>query len=93
MAFGVEASTREMHTDELRPGAHHVTPPPIISAKPDLGQQLRDLANRARRLPPPNHRNPHAFHEARSELGHELEQLADQVGGRTALQPVSGRIR
>lgn len=79
-----------MHTDELRPRPYpdprpsrdHEVRPAILSPAPDLGHPLRDLADRARRLPPPNHRNPHAFHEARSELGHELEQLADQVGPR-----------
>jgi hypothetical protein len=40
---------------------------------------LRDLADRARRLPPPDHRNPEAFHEARSELGGDIEILARQI--------------
>lgn len=75
-----------MHTDELRPGpsgrrallcpeAGHVTTLEAIA-------KLRELADRARRLPPPNHRNPHAFHEARDELGRELALLAEQLEGR-----------
>lgn len=73
-----------MHTDELRQalgparensGSRHVTTPDMIA-------KLFELADRARRLPPPNHRNPHAFHEARSELGSALEQLAEDLGGR-----------
>jgi predicted Zn-dependent protease len=44
-----------------------------------LAARLRDLAARARRLPPPNHRRPDAFHEARSELGADIERLARQL--------------
>jgi hypothetical protein len=43
---------------------------------------LRDLASQARRLPPPNHRNPHAFHEARSELAAEIAAIAAQLEGK-----------
>lgn len=43
---------------------------------PEIARELRDLASRARRLPPPNHRNPDAFHEARSELGKDIEAVA-----------------
>jgi hypothetical protein len=39
-------------------------------------EELRDLASRARRLPPPCHRNPEAFHEARSELGKDIDAIA-----------------
>jgi len=46
-----------------------------------IAYELRDLADRARRLPPPNHRNPDAFHEARSELAHDIERVADRIGG------------
>lgn len=41
--------------------------------------ELRDIAARARRLPPPNHRNPDAFHEARSELAHDIDRVADRI--------------
>ena len=51
-------------------------------ARPDLAAiaaRLRDLAQAARRLPPPNHRNPEAFHEARSDLGADIERLAGEL--------------
>jgi hypothetical protein len=51
-------------------------------AKPsffDLPRQLHDLADRARRLPPPSRTNPEAFHIARDELGADLEILAITV--------------
>lgn len=38
--------------------------------------RLRDLAGRARRLPPPSARRPESFHEARDELGREMLDLA-----------------
>lgn len=33
---------------------------------------LEDAADRSNRLPPPNSHNPHAFHEARSELANDI---------------------
>lgn len=45
----------------------------------DLPERLRDLADRARRLPPPSSRDPEAFHIARDELGADLEVLAATV--------------
>ncbi len=47
-----------------------------------LAQRLRDLADRARRLPPPSHRDPNAFHEARDDLGADIEIVARQLSGR-----------
>jgi hypothetical protein len=44
--------------------------------KAEAAAALRELAGRARRLPPPDHRNPHAFHEARSELAADIVRLA-----------------
>lgn len=38
-------------------------------------EQLRQLADRVRRLVP-DHRNPHRFHEEKSDIEHELRQLA-----------------
>jgi hypothetical protein len=70
-----------MQTDEPRPGPAMTDRALVISAVPPIAVQLRELADRARRLPPPNHRDPHAFHEARSELGHDLEVLAEQLSG------------
>ena len=46
-----------------------------------LAERLHDLAEAARRLPPPNHRNPEAFHEARSDLGADIERIAKQLLG------------
>jgi hypothetical protein len=40
-----------------------------------IAAELDDLAGRARRLPPPNHRNPDAFHEARSELAKDIAAI------------------
>ena len=47
-----------------------------------LGERLRDLAARARRLPPPSHRDPNAFHEARDELGADIDIVARQLAAR-----------
>lgn len=44
-----------------------------------IALELRDLASRCRRLPPPNHRKPDAFHEARSELAHDICAVADKI--------------
>jgi hypothetical protein len=46
-----------------------------------LAQRLRDLADRARRLPPPSHRDPNAFHEARDDLGADIDVVARQIAG------------
>ncbi|MPZ36665.1 MAG: hypothetical protein GEU95_01160 [Rhizobiales bacterium] len=45
----------------------------------DLPARLHDLADRARRLPPPSRTDPEAFHIARDELGADLEILAESV--------------
>ena len=47
-----------------------------------FAQRLRDLADRARRLPPPSHRDPNAFHEARDDLGADIEIVARQIAGK-----------
>jgi len=44
-------------------------------------EELRSLADEARRLPPPNRRNPHAFHEAREELALRMLNLANVMTG------------
>jgi hypothetical protein len=41
-----------------------------------IAGELEELASRARRLPGPNHRNPEAFHESRSELGKDIAAIA-----------------
>lgn len=47
--------------------------PPVTDH--ELVAQARDLASRARRLPPPSSRRPEAFHEGKSEIAHELDEL------------------
>ena len=44
-----------------------------------LAARLRDLAEAARRLPPPDRRDPERFHLARSELAAELRRLAAEA--------------
>lgn len=39
---------------------------------------LAELAYRVDKLRP-DHRNPHRFHEEKSEIAYELSQLAEQV--------------
>ena len=46
---------------------------------------IDDLAHRVRRLRP-DHRDPHRFHEEKSEIAHELSKLARVL-------PAGGRIR
>ena len=46
-------------------------------SSPEVIACVRELADRARRLPPPNHRNPDAFHEARSELACDIDKVAE----------------
>lgn len=45
----------------------------------ELLADLRQLARCAKRLPPPDRRNPEAFHLARDALGHEIERLAGEL--------------
>ena len=44
-----------------------------------LAARLLTLAEAARRLPPPDRRDPEAFHLARSELAAELRRLAAEA--------------
>ena len=46
---------------------------------PTLAQRLRDLAEAARRLPPPDRRDPERFHVAKSELASALRRLAAEA--------------
>jgi hypothetical protein len=71
-----------MQTDELRPGrcpGRSRFGGDDVTTLVDLPERIRDLADRARRLPPPSHSNPEAFHIARDELGADLEILAATV--------------
>lgn len=45
----------------------------------ELVSRLFDLSTRARRLPSPSARKPEAYHEAKDELGHDIEGLAIEV--------------
>jgi hypothetical protein len=42
----------------------------------EIVDRLEELAGRARRLPPPSHARPDAFHESRSELGKDIAAIA-----------------
>jgi len=41
-------------------------------------EQIAELVRRIRRLSP-DHRDPHRFHEEKSEIAHELSKLARKV--------------
>lgn len=56
-------------------------------AENDAAQRLLELAEAAARLPAYDRRNPHAFHEAKSDLAAELRKLA------WLLNPRSIRLR
>lgn len=47
-------------------------------ARPVKRAQIEELADRVRRLCP-DHRDPHRFHEEKSEIAHDLRQLARVV--------------
>jgi hypothetical protein len=51
-----------------------------------IASALDEIASRARCLPPPSHRRPDAFHEARSELAKEIANIAKWL--RTGKGPV-----
>lgn len=53
---------------------------PATRHRPDLSEQLRELARRVARLCP-SHRNPEEFHEAKSEIEFELRRLSKAAGG------------
>ncbi len=51
-----------------------------------IAGRLLDLADAARRLPPPDRRDPERFHEAKDTLAAELRALAWRIA-RTAARP------
>lgn len=54
--------------------------------------RLRELARQARLLALPSATRPEAFHEAKSELAHDLDLFADQIIGlRHEPRPSLGR--
>ncbi len=53
--------------------------PVTTTAAASLADRLRDLAEAARKLPAPSHRDPEAFHLAKSELAAALRRLAAEA--------------
>ena len=49
-----------------------------VSRSLSVSRTLDELAYRLRRLAP-SHRNPHHYHEEKSEIEHELRKLAKEV--------------
>jgi hypothetical protein len=56
-----------------------------------LVARARALAGQARRLPGPSSRRPEAFHEGKSELAHDLDELVIALEQRFGLRPAPGR--
>jgi hypothetical protein len=53
------------------------------TVKPDDSRRRADvLPSRVRRMPPPLASNPHRFHEDRSEIAHDIAELARIIGPR-----------
>jgi hypothetical protein len=65
-----EWPTSFLQIQTLRAG--HVTDAEIAAA-------IDVAAARVARIKPPCHRKPEVFHEERSEVAHELRQLADRI--------------
>jgi hypothetical protein len=91
---GLSQPERDTVTSPFR-GCHGVTNPGAAGHADTAGQTLVELADRVRRLVP-SHRDPEAFHEAKSEIEAELRRLsrvlpADLVcGGRQRLSSLDG---
>jgi hypothetical protein len=74
-----------MQVEKLRPG---LTPPGFCVFGGGhvnvtlIAAELEALAERARRLPPPNSRRPECFHEARDELANDIRVIAEHVRGK-----------
>lgn len=51
-----------------------------------IAAELDALAERIARIRPPSNRNPHAFHEDRSEVAHDARAIASWL--RTGRRPV-----
>jgi hypothetical protein len=49
----------------------------------DVAAELDVLASRVRRMSPPLARRPERFHEERSDIAHDLAELARRVAPRT----------
>lgn len=53
-------------------------PPRNLQRDQDPGEALSNLSGRIRRLCP-DHRDPHRFHEEKSEIAFELTTLAERI--------------
>ena len=73
---GLSRPGRDSVTSPLR-GCHAVTKPGAAGHAVTAEEALVELANRVRRLVP-SHRDPEAFHEAKSEIEAELRRLAQK---------------
>jgi hypothetical protein len=82
---GLSQPERDTVTSPFR-GCHGVTNPGAAGHAGTTPAALVDLANRVRRLVP-SHRDPEAFHEAKSEIEAELRRLARVLPA----DPVCGR--
>lgn len=68
----------DVHGSSRNKGRREAREAPLLSF-PEARDRLRELAGRVRRLAPANHRNPHKFHEERSEIARDIERLAGQL--------------
>ena len=85
----LRTGVRTLSSDCFGPNVHavrtasqpHSISKDIGAASREVGRAsaLHDLARRVERLSP-SHRDPHRFHEDRSEIVHELRKLASGVG-------------
>lgn len=57
----------------------------VTTGHDEIVAALNDLSHRAKRLPPPHPGRPDAFHEARSELAHDIFLVAEWL--RTGRKP------
>lgn len=71
---GLSQPERDSVTSPFR-GCHAVTDPGAAGHADTAGEKLVELADRVRRLMP-SHRDPEAFHEAKSEIEAELRHLS-----------------
>lgn len=71
-----------MSAEQIRPGPN----PGVRDSGNDVAAELEQLAERIARIKPPSSRNPHAFHEDRSERAHEARAIAEWI--RTGRRPV-----
>jgi hypothetical protein len=78
-----------MHTDDMRPGFTTAGRFAFqgggdVNSR-QISLELDELAERVSRIRPPSSRNPHLFHEDRSEVAHDIRKVAEWL--RTGLRP------